>query len=120
MAASLGGRMSNSFLRNASHSNSYISPAHFLFSRGFSSKLFVKGISFATTEKSLTEAFSPFGKVVHVHILRNATTNKSKGFGYVTFEGEEEAQNALTNMNGKMVDQRVIFVDKAGRYTRGV
>ncbi|CAN6560113.1 unnamed protein product [Malus baccata var. baccata] len=78
------------------------------------------GISFATTEKSLTEAFSPFGKVVHVHISRNATTNKSKGFGYVTFEREEEAQNALTNMNGKMVDQRVIFVDKAGRYTRGV
>ncbi|ONI01369.1 hypothetical protein PRUPE_6G135700 [Prunus persica] len=89
MAASLR-EMSKSFLRHTSHPNPYIPPAHFLFSRGFSSKLLVKA-----------------------NIVRNKVTNKSKGFGYVTFETEEDAEKALVNMNGKMVDQRVVLVDKA-------
>ncbi|CAB4283360.1 unnamed protein product [Prunus armeniaca] len=112
MTASLR-EMSKSFLRHTSHPNPYIPPAHFLFSRGFSSKLLVKGISFTSTEESLTQAFSPFGKVLDANIVRNKVTNKSKGFGYVTFETEEDAEKALVNMNGKMVDQRVVLVDKA-------
>ncbi|CAB4283361.1 unnamed protein product [Prunus armeniaca] len=74
---------------------------------------YVKGISFTSTEESLTQAFSPFGKVLDANIVRNKVTNKSKGFGYVTFETEEDAEKALVNMNGKMVDQRVVLVDKA-------
>ncbi|KAB2615123.1 cold-inducible RNA-binding protein-like [Pyrus ussuriensis x Pyrus communis] len=103
--------MSNSFLRNTSHSYSYISPAHFSLLQGIFFQAFL--ILFDTDifiELVLTEAFSPFGKVVQVKRI----------WIYVTFEREEEAQNALTNRNGKMVDQRVIFVDKAGGYTRGV
>ncbi|XP_006487922.1 small RNA-binding protein 11, chloroplastic-like isoform X2 [Citrus sinensis] len=44
-------------------------------------------------------------------IIMDKGKNRSKGYGYVTFSTEEEAQKALADMNGKLLDGRVIFVD---------
>ncbi|XP_062172507.1 small RNA-binding protein 11, chloroplastic-like isoform X2 [Alnus glutinosa] len=104
MAALRG--ISQNLHRYISHPNPNSSPAQLIFFRGIASKLFVKGISFSTTEETLAEAFSKFGEVIEVR-------NRSKGFGYVTFAKEDEAQKALMDMNGKLLDGRVVFVDNA-------
>ncbi|GKV21534.1 hypothetical protein SLEP1_g31508 [Rubroshorea leprosula] len=111
MAAS---RFGGSILKYAYHLNlTNTTPAQFCFSRGFSSTLFVKGISFKATEFTLAESFSKFGKVIEAKVIMDKNKKRSKGYGYVSFATEEEASRALTEMNGKLLDGRVIFVDKA-------
>ncbi|XP_060762319.1 cold inducible RNA binding protein a [Neoarius graeffei] len=78
-------------------------------------KLFIGGLSFDTTEQSLEDAFSKYGIITNVHVARNRETNKSRGFGFVTFENPDDAKDALEGMNGKSVDGRAIRVDEAGK-----
>ncbi|KAK9122835.1 hypothetical protein Sjap_012437 [Stephania japonica] len=89
------------------------SPSQLVFNRGISSKLFVGGLSFYTTEKYLAEAFSQFGQVVEAKIVMDRVSDRSKGFGFVTFASEDEAQKAIEEMNGKVLNGRVVFVDTA-------
>ncbi|XP_030957020.1 small RNA-binding protein 11, chloroplastic-like isoform X2 [Quercus lobata] len=96
MAALRG--ISHNLYTHISHPN----PQLLFFFRGFSSKLFVKDISFSTTEETLAEAFSKFGEVTEAKIIRDKVRNRSKGYGYVSFAKEDEAKRALTDMNGKM------------------
>ncbi|KAK6936246.1 RNA recognition motif domain [Dillenia turbinata] len=70
---------------------------------------FVAGISFRTTEESLSRAFSQFGKVLEARVIKNKVTNRNKGFAYVTFREENEAQNALEEMNGKVNLQSLLL-----------
>ncbi|KAJ0973388.1 hypothetical protein J5N97_021347 [Dioscorea zingiberensis] len=88
-------------------------PFQLVSSRGVASKLFVGGLSFYTTEDSLSEAFSQFGQVVEAKIVMDRVSDRSKGFGFVTFASEDEAQKALAEMNGKVLNGRVVFVDIA-------
>ncbi|KAJ6824391.1 cold-inducible RNA-binding protein-like isoform X2 [Iris pallida] len=88
-------------------------PSQLLLSRGIASKLFVGGLSFYTTEDSLSEAFSQFGQVVGAKIVMDRVSDRSKGFGFVTFASKEEADRAVTEMNGKILNGRTVFVDYA-------
>ncbi|PIA28173.1 hypothetical protein AQUCO_07200072v1 [Aquilegia coerulea] len=88
-------------------------PAQFISYRGIASKLFIGGLSFYTTEQSLSEAFSQFGQVVEATIISDRASDRSKGFGFVTFASEDEAQKAITEMNGKVLNGRVIYVETA-------
>ncbi|PKA64308.1 Glycine-rich RNA-binding protein 4, mitochondrial [Apostasia shenzhenica] len=81
--------------------------------RGITSKLFVSGLSFYTTEGTLSEAFSKFGQVIEAKIIMNKVSDRSKGYGFVTFASDDEAQKALEEMNGKELNGRVIYVDIA-------
>ncbi|GAB4833340.1 Small RNA-binding protein 11, chloroplastic [Ancistrocladus abbreviatus] len=101
--------LSNPNLRTTS----LIHPSLLISRRGIASKLFVGGLSFYTTEKTLTEAFSQCGQVVEAKIVLDRVSDRSKGFGFVTFASEDEAHKALTEMNGKALHGRVIFVDYA-------
>ncbi|CAK8565089.1 unnamed protein product [Lathyrus sativus] len=82
-----------------------------LFLRRKTSKIFVKGLAFSTTEEKLAEAFSQYGNVLKADIVLNKAKNRSKGFGYVTFLEEEEARKAQIDMNGKILHGRVLYVD---------
>ncbi|KAM7273965.1 hypothetical protein ACFE04_028629 [Oxalis oulophora] len=86
-------------------------PSQTLFSRSFASRLFVKGLAFSTTEETLANAFSKFGKILQADVVMNKTRNQSKGFGYVTFDRQEDANKALTSMNGAILEGRSLFVD---------
>ncbi|KAH7284790.1 hypothetical protein KP509_34G070600 [Ceratopteris richardii] len=77
------------------------------------SKLFVGGISFRTTEDSLREAFAEHGEVIDTKIILDRETGRSRGFGFVTFYKEEDAETALSKLNGFNLDGRVIRVDRA-------
>ncbi|KAI3974146.1 hypothetical protein MKX01_033397 [Papaver californicum] len=87
----------------------YLLPCQLLCSRGIVSKLFIKGLSFHTSEEALSEAFSKYGQVVEV---MDKVSDRSKGFGFVTFASLEEAKNAISEMN-IVLDGRAIFVDNA-------
>eukprot|EP01018_Ginkgo_biloba_P020326 Gb_01461 [translate_table: standard] len=71
------------------------------------------GLSFDTNEKVLKDAFSPYGQVLEVRIVLNRDTGRSKGFGFVQFASENEADNALKEMDGQYLDGRSIRVDFA-------
>ncbi|KAL8152947.1 hypothetical protein V2J09_010707 [Rumex salicifolius] len=81
--------------------------------RGIAFKLFVKGLSFYTSDKGLEEAFSQYGQVVEAKVVSDQVTDRSKGFGFVTFASEEEAHKALNDMNGKVLHGRVLAVEFA-------
>ncbi len=78
-----------------------------------SKKLFVGGLSWNTTEDDLRESFSKFGEIEDVKILFDRDTGKSRGFGFITFNEDESADNAISEMNGSELDGRTIKVDNA-------
>ncbi|KAJ8274073.1 hypothetical protein COCON_G00086980 [Conger conger] len=78
-------------------------------------KLFVGGLNFDTTEESLELAFSKYGNISKIDVIRDRETHRSRGFGFVTFENPDDAKDALEGMNGKTVDGRTIRVDEAGK-----
>lgn len=78
-----------------------------------STKLYVGGLSYDTTEESLKELFSQAGTVDSVSIIMDKFSGKSKGFGFVEMSSEEEAKKATEMFNGKELDGRNIVVDEA-------
>ncbi|KAJ4753294.1 RNA-binding family protein [Rhynchospora pubera] len=93
--------------------SSILLPSLLVSRRCISHKLFVGGISFYTSDDTLSEAFSQFGQVIEAKVVMDQATNKPKGFGFVKFASEEEAQKAIAEMNGKVLNGRVIYVEKA-------
>jgi len=76
-------------------------------------KLFCGGLSWGTTDESLRQAFEQFGEVVDAKVIMDRETGRSKGFGFVTFANDEDATNAVTQMDGKPLDGRNIRVNEA-------
>ncbi|CAI7632316.1 unnamed protein product [Penicillium manginii] len=74
-----------------------------------SSKLFVGGLAWATTDDSLRGAFSEFGNIV----LKDRETGRSRGFGFVTLSSPDEANAAVDAMNEQELDGRRIRVQVA-------
>ena len=78
-----------------------------------SNKLFVGNLSFQTTENDLEDAFAAFGSVTETNLMMDRTTNRSRGFAFVTMESAEEAQSAITGLNGRDLGGRAISVNVA-------
>jgi len=76
-------------------------------------KLFVGGLSFTTSNDSLRAAFARFGVVESAAVMTDRETGRSRGFGFVEMQTTEEAEKALSGLNGANVDGRAIRVDKA-------
>jgi hypothetical protein len=74
-------------------------------------KLYVSGLSYYTTEQSLRNAFSSFGNLVEAIIVMDRVTKRSRGFAFLRYAYEEEAEAAIKGMHGKFLDGRVIFVE---------
>ncbi len=78
-----------------------------------SNKLYVGNISFQTKEENLEELFGEFGKVNSVKIITDRETGRSRGFGFVEMETSEEAEEVISNLNGKEVDGRTLKINVA-------
>ncbi|OGM43881.1 glycine-rich RNA-binding protein [Aspergillus bombycis] len=81
------------------------------------SKLFVGGLSWHTTDQSLHDGFSQFGTVEEAIVVKDRDTNRSRGFGFVRFSSEADADAAVAQLNNTEFDGRVIRVDKASERT---
>ncbi len=77
------------------------------------SKLYVGNLSYHTTEDSLRAAFTEAGTVVAIDVIKDRDTGQMKGFAFVTMGNQEEAENAIKILNGKMLDERAIKVNIA-------
>lgn len=82
-------------------------------------KVFVGSLSWDTTNDSLAAHFSTVGTVTKADVLMDKMTGKSKGFGFVEFATEAEAQAAVEKLNQSELDGRAIFVDLARAKTEG-
>ncbi len=75
-------------------------------------RLYVGNLEYATTDKDLEELFSSEGNVVYAKVITRAD-GKSRGFGFVEMETEEEAQKAIDKFNQSSYKERTLFVNEA-------
>src|SRR4029079_1310302 len=76
-------------------------------------KLYVGNLSFNTTDNELQELFSQAGAVQEVTLMQDKFTGKSRGFAFVTMGSEQDAQNAISKINGQTVEGRTLTVNEA-------
>jgi len=76
-------------------------------------KVFVGGLPFTTTDDELRDAFAAHGAVASATVVRDRETGRSKGFGFVEFENDEEGKAAEKALNGSEMGGRTISVAEA-------
>ncbi|MFE7594645.1 RNA recognition motif domain-containing protein [Kitasatospora sp. NPDC057512] len=76
-------------------------------------KVAVGNLSTATTDEALREAFSSYGQVLDAIIMRDRDTGVSKGNGFVTYSNSGEAEAAIAELNGQVLDGNRITVTLA-------
>ncbi len=76
-------------------------------------KLYVGNLPWSLNDQSLKEMFSPFGEVTEAVVIMDKYTSRSKGFGFVTFANEADAEKAIAEMANKEVEGRKIVVNVA-------
>ena len=76
-------------------------------------KLYVGNLPWSITNDSLHELFAQFGEIAEATVISDRMSGRSKGFGFVTFANEADADKAVQEMNEKEVDGRKIVVNVA-------
>ncbi len=76
-------------------------------------KVFVGSLSWDTTDDSLRQAFSQAGNVLTANVITDRFSGRSRGFGFVEYDTEEEANKSIELWNGKELDGRPIVVNLA-------
>jgi RNA recognition motif-containing protein len=76
-------------------------------------RLYVGNMSYDTTEDTLRALFAGVGSVESVNIITDRRSGRTKGFGFVEMATEEEAQAAISQLNGTTLDDREVTVAEA-------
>lgn len=76
-------------------------------------KVYVGNLPYKVTDKDLKEMFAEYGEVTEAVVITDKYSGRSKGFGFVTFENDEEANQAIEAMNGKDIEGRELKVNEA-------
>ncbi|MBI4636522.1 MAG: RNA-binding protein [Candidatus Rokubacteria bacterium] len=74
-------------------------------------KLYIGGLSYSTTSEGLREFFAQCGNIVSATVITDRFSGQSRGFGFVEMATAEEAQTAITQLNGRELDGRRITVE---------
>lgn len=83
------------------------------------SKLFIGGLAWHTDDATLRQKFEEFGQVEEAVVVKDRDTGRSRGFGFVRFTQESDAEAAIQAMNNVEFDGRTIRVDKASDRSGG-
>jgi RNA recognition motif-containing protein len=81
-------------------------------------KLFVGGLSWGTKDAELRGAFEEFGEVSDAKVITDRDTGRSRGFGFVTFSEDGDADAAVQALDGSTLDGRTIRVNEAQERAR--
>ena len=78
-----------------------------------SNRLYVGNLTFDTTEMTVRDAFAEFGEVTDVKLVLDRDTGRSRGFAFVSMARAEDAQKAIQQMDGSVLDGRPLRVNIA-------
>ena len=84
-----------------------------------SKKVFVGGLAWETTDQGLQSAFAPHGEITEAVVINDRETGKSRGFGFVTFVNDADADKAMSAMEGQELDGRTLNVNEAKERSGG-
>jgi cold-inducible RNA-binding protein len=76
-------------------------------------KLYVGNLTYGVTDSTLEQMFAAHGTVQSAQVIMDRDTGKSKGFGFVEMGSDQEAQAAITALNGQPVEGRSLTVNEA-------
>lgn len=76
-------------------------------------KLYVGGLPYSTTDDQIRDAFAQCGPVLSATVIMDRMSGRSKGFGFVEMENDEDAQKAIEMWNGKDFGGRNLTVNEA-------
>ena len=76
-------------------------------------RLFVGGLPFSATDDELQSLFAAHGTVASARVITDRETNRSKGFGFVEFENDDEGKAAEKALNNSELGGRTITVNEA-------
>ncbi len=82
-------------------------------------KLYVGNLTYDTTDGTLEQMFGAHGTVQSAQVIMDRDPGRSKGFGFVEMNSDQEAQAAIAALNGKQVDGRSLTVNEAKPKTDG-
>lgn len=75
--------------------------------------IYVSNLSFHTTDEDLNSMFGKFGAVSSAKVIMDKVTGRSRGFGFVEMNSEDEGKEAMTGLNNKEIEGRAISVSVA-------
>ena len=75
--------------------------------------IFVGNLDFKVDENDLEEVFEEYGAVSSAKVITDKFTGRSRGFGFVTMDDDEEANKAINSLNGTSLKNRNIVVNEA-------
>jgi cold-inducible RNA-binding protein len=81
--------------------------------RDMSRKLFVGNLPYETMEQDLETLFGEAGQVETVSVMRDRMTGRARGFAFVEMASDEDAQKAITQLNGHQLGGRALTVNEA-------
>ena len=76
-------------------------------------KLYVGNLSYDISKNDLEQMFAAHGTVQSAEVITDRTTGQSKGFGFVEMGSDQEAQSAISALNGKDMGGRALTVNEA-------
>ena len=75
--------------------------------------IYVGNLAYETNEKDIETAFTPYGQVSEVRLIKDRDSGRSKGFAFVEMPDQREAEAAMQVLNGKPLQDRTITVNEA-------
>jgi RNA recognition motif-containing protein len=76
-------------------------------------KLYVGNLGYSVTDSDLQQMFAQHGTVDSAQVITDRSTGRSKGFGFVEMSSQQEAQAAISALNGQEHDGRALTVNEA-------
>jgi RNA recognition motif-containing protein len=75
--------------------------------------IYVGNLSYKVSDQELQGVFEEFGEVTSAKVIKDRETGRSKGFGFVEMDNDEDAQTAIDELDGAEINGRAVKVNKA-------
>ena len=82
-------------------------------------RLYVGNLSYGTNETDLRDLFAQLGNVAEVKVVMDRETGRPRGFAFVEMSTDAEAQEAISQLNGRELDGRTLKINEAQERTGG-
>ena len=76
-------------------------------------KLYVGNLPYTVSNRELEELFADYGNIISAKVITDARSGRSKGFGFVELEAQQEGERAIEEINGREIKGRAVVVSEA-------